>query len=77
MNIFSAPTASQITGAGNFGLLDIDAAITWVSNNIAGFGGDPDRIIIFGESAGALAADAYAFSHPSDTIVKGTVFRFS
>jgi hypothetical protein len=56
---------------GNFGLTDLNAAIDWVFNNIAGFGGDPDRITIFGESAGAIAVDAYAYSHPTDTIVKG------
>ena len=59
---------------GNFGLADIDAAINWVFNNIAGFGGDPDRIVIFGQSAGAIAADAYAYSHQDDTIVKGSFF---
>src|ERR1700761_216596 len=72
LNIFSAPMAPQLQGGvGNFGLLDIDAAIQWVSSNIANFGGDPNRITIFGESAGANAVDVYAFSHPQDTIVKG------
>jgi carboxylesterase type B len=72
MNIFSAPTAPQLAGGvGNFGFLDQDAAINWVHENIAAFGGDPNRITIFGESAGALSADAFAFSHPHSTIVKG------
>jgi len=72
MNIFSAPTAPQLAGgAGNFGFLDRDAVIDWVHTNIAGFGGNPNRITIFGESAGALSADAFAFAHPDDTTVKG------
>jgi para-nitrobenzyl esterase len=38
----------------NFGLLDIRAAFQWVRNNIRAFGGNPDNITAFGESAGAL-----------------------
>jgi len=40
-------------GASNAGMLDVVAALQWVRNNIANFGGDPNNVTIFGQSGGA------------------------
>jgi carboxylesterase type B len=48
-------------------------AIKWVRDNIAGFGGDPERISIMGHSAGGAAVDFHALAYPKDPIVAGII----
>ncbi|KZO97048.1 alpha/beta-hydrolase [Calocera viscosa TUFC12733] len=71
-NIFGFPNAP---GSVNVGLLDVESAVQWVYKNIANFGGDPNRITLFGESFGSLAVDAYTIRNPQDTIVKGIILE--
>lgn len=57
----------------NLGLLDFRLVVEWTRDNIAAFGGDPSKITIWGQSAGGVAVDAYAYAYKEDPIVHALV----
>ncbi|KAK8085010.1 carboxylesterase [Apiospora hydei] len=73
VNIFGNPHARGLDGNGNFGRQDQRAAVEWVAENIAAFGGDPERMTLWGQSAGAIAADEYLFAFPEDPLVRAAI----
>lgn len=60
---------------GNWGYLDQVAALRWVQQNIAHFGGNPDRVTIFGESAGGTCVSTHVVSPMSQGLFHGAIME--
>ena len=67
LNVFS------LYECGNYGLHDQIAAVKWLRKNIAAFGGDPDRITLIGQSAGAMSITDLCYSQTLKGDIQGAV----
>lgn len=67
----SAENVSRTSG--NYGLLDMIAGLKWIQKNIAAFGGDPNKVTIFGESAGGIAVSMLCASPQAKGLFHGAI----
>ena len=70
------PWLTQEAGtSGNYGILDQIAALNWVHDNIADFGGNPEQITAFGQSAGAMSVQTLVSSPLTGNLVKRAILQ--
>jgi len=60
---------------GNAGLLDQQLALSWIHDHIADFGGSPQKVTIFGESAGAASVGYHLLSPGSDQLFRSAIMQ--
>jgi para-nitrobenzyl esterase len=65
----------KFAGSGNAGILDQIAALEWVRDSIARFGGDPERVTVFGESAGAASVGTLLGTPSARGLFRGAILQ--
>lgn len=76
LGYFAHPELTARDGhSGNYGMLDQIASVDWVRENISAFGGDPERITIFGQSAGGMSVRALVSSPLMKGKIKGAILQ--
>jgi para-nitrobenzyl esterase len=65
--------AHGVAASGNYGLLDMVAGLQWIKKNIPAFGGNPDKVTIWGESAGAMAVSMLTVAPQAKGLFHGAI----
>jgi len=73
LGFLAVENSTELTG--NLGLKDQQEALRWVQRNIAFFGGDPDKVTIFGESAGAVSVHDHVLSPTAKGLFRAAILQ--
>ena len=73
LNVFGFLSTEDSVAPGNYGSLDQVAALKWVQENIAAYGGDPDQVTIFGMSAGGASVHYLTLSPLARNLYKNAI----
>jgi para-nitrobenzyl esterase len=75
LGFLAHPALGPPGDVGNYGLADQQAALGWVRDNIAGFGGDPDKVTIAGESAGGMSVCDHLVAPDSQGLFSAAIIQ--
>jgi len=75
LGFLAHPALGPDGDVGNYGLADQQAALRWVHDNIAAFGGDPDQVTIAGESAGGMAVCDHLVAPGSSGLFRAAIIQ--
>jgi carboxylesterase type B len=73
LNFFGNPNGPFANGSAPLGFYDVRMAMEWTRDNIAAFGGDPSKIVLWGQSAGAGMTGMQSLAYIDDPIVTGYI----
>jgi carboxylesterase type B len=75
IGLFGFLSADQTELTGNYGLHDQVMALKWIKDNIDSFGGDPNNVVIFGQSAGAISVGYHLISSLSENLFSRAILQ--
>ena len=75
LGFLAHPALGPAGDVGNYGLADQQAALRWVHDNIAGFGGDPSKVTIAGESAGGMSVCDHLVAPGSEGLFSAAIIQ--
>jgi para-nitrobenzyl esterase len=75
MGFLAHPALGEPGDVGNYGLQDQQAALRWVRDNIADFGGDPDKVTVAGESAGGMSVCDHLVAPDSAGLFRAAIIQ--